>query len=268
MKANEYNQNRPRQKCPNCGKEITSACFNRHLKACVDPNSKLNQKINKDVYVVNHDGLNCVYCNKECKNKNSLVQHEIRCKLNPNRYAYDQFSKYIKEFRKGKTKENCPEIQKQCETIANKYKEGYVNPLLGKTIHIDYLYLDHNQNEINKWLNYLKSTSIEIPYYEAIDYGDSEHKNKYRILKQEYYKVNSSIKLIFEHTYLMSFYVELLPNNVVHHIDFNGRNNTIFNLMVFKSRADHKRFHNSKYAKLSYDELTHMFTTTIDKNLY
>ena len=27
----------------------------------------------------------CKYCNKLCKNKNSLVQHEIRCKENPNR---------------------------------------------------------------------------------------------------------------------------------------------------------------------------------------
>lgn len=28
---------------------------------------------------------NCKYCNKECKNKNSLAQHEIRCKKNPNK---------------------------------------------------------------------------------------------------------------------------------------------------------------------------------------
>lgn len=29
--------------------------------------------------------LKCKYCGKECKNKNSLAQHEIRCKLNPNK---------------------------------------------------------------------------------------------------------------------------------------------------------------------------------------
>lgn len=29
--------------------------------------------------------LNCKYCGKACKNKNSLTQHEIRCKLNPNK---------------------------------------------------------------------------------------------------------------------------------------------------------------------------------------
>lgn len=29
--------------------------------------------------------LKCKYCQKECKNKKSLIQHEIRCKYNPNR---------------------------------------------------------------------------------------------------------------------------------------------------------------------------------------
>ena len=29
--------------------------------------------------------MNCQYCNKECKNKNSLTQHEIRCNKNPNK---------------------------------------------------------------------------------------------------------------------------------------------------------------------------------------
>lgn len=36
-------------------------------------------------YHLDHDDLFCKFCGKECKNKNSLVQHEIRCKLNPNK---------------------------------------------------------------------------------------------------------------------------------------------------------------------------------------
>ena len=28
--------------------------------------------------------MNCKFCQKECKNKNSLIQHEVRCKLNEN----------------------------------------------------------------------------------------------------------------------------------------------------------------------------------------
>lgn len=33
--------------------------------------------------------LYCKYCGKECKNENSLRQHEIRCKQNPNRIKMD-----------------------------------------------------------------------------------------------------------------------------------------------------------------------------------
>ena len=42
--------------------------------------------------------LYCKYCGKECKNKNSLAQHELRCSYNPNRLKYSTWNK-------GKTKE-------------------------------------------------------------------------------------------------------------------------------------------------------------------
>jgi hypothetical protein len=44
--------------------------------------------------------LYCQYCNKECKNINSLKQHEIRCKKNPNKINLD----YIKGSHKSRTK--------------------------------------------------------------------------------------------------------------------------------------------------------------------
>lgn len=45
---------------------------------------------------------NCKYCNKECKNKNSLAQHEIRCRLNPNRLVIQSnFSKYNEKIQLG-----------------------------------------------------------------------------------------------------------------------------------------------------------------------
>ena len=34
----------------------------------------------------------CRYCGKVCKNKNSLAQHEIRCKENPNKISLDYLS--------------------------------------------------------------------------------------------------------------------------------------------------------------------------------
>lgn len=51
--------------------------------------------------------IRCKYCGKECKNKNSLAQHEIRCKLNPNKIVVvSNFRKYNEDIKKGlKTKE-------------------------------------------------------------------------------------------------------------------------------------------------------------------
>ena len=40
--------------------------------------------------------MNCQYCGKECKNKNSLSQHEIRCKLNPNKIENGNKGNYPK----------------------------------------------------------------------------------------------------------------------------------------------------------------------------
>lgn len=37
--------------------------------------------------------MNCKFCNKECKNNNSLRNHERLCKLNPNRQL-TTFEKY------------------------------------------------------------------------------------------------------------------------------------------------------------------------------
>lgn len=45
---------------------------------------------------------NCKYCNKECKNKNSLAQHEIRCQLNPNKLVIQSnFIEYNEKLRLG-----------------------------------------------------------------------------------------------------------------------------------------------------------------------
>lgn len=44
----------------------------------------------------------CQFCKKECKNLNSLRQHEIRCKLNPNRKVYiSNFIKYNNDVKNG-----------------------------------------------------------------------------------------------------------------------------------------------------------------------
>lgn len=57
--------------------------------------------------------MNCKYCNKECKNQNSLTQHQIRCKVNPDKIEItSNFIKYNQGVKEGE--------------IDKKYKNGYV----------------------------------------------------------------------------------------------------------------------------------------------
>lgn len=130
-------------KCQFCGKEFekqqayashTGKCPqnpNReksleHLKKARNCIEGRNGNVKKTYY--------CQYCGKECKGKNSLVQHEIRCKNNPasivNGDGYEKikfvsnFIKYNEDCRKGirhhphkgQTKETCESLKKQSET--------------------------------------------------------------------------------------------------------------------------------------------------------
>lgn len=52
------------------------------------------------------DDLYCVYCNKQCKNLNSLKNHECRCKNNPNKLKTvgnpNNIYKYLEKLHSGK----------------------------------------------------------------------------------------------------------------------------------------------------------------------
>ena len=59
----------------------------------------------------------CRYCNKECHSINSLKQHEVRCKENPDRKDFNRLAEYSIHHRKGKTKETSAEIAKQANIL-------------------------------------------------------------------------------------------------------------------------------------------------------
>ena len=74
---------RNRKPCEYCQRLVSLSSYSRHIRSheagtWVDPAT---------IYHPNHDDLFCKFCNKECKNKNSLAQHEIRCKYNANRLS-------------------------------------------------------------------------------------------------------------------------------------------------------------------------------------
>lgn len=96
----------------------------------------------------------CKYCGKVCKNKNSLVQHEIRCKENPNRIVNcgnHGSTRGYPAWNKGLTKQNDPRVAK----YANTYKENYKN---GKFKIWSYGLTKENSSKINKLSIKVKET--------------------------------------------------------------------------------------------------------------
>lgn len=89
-------------KCKYCNKEFEKKeQLGGHIIRCNNnPNAENNKKhINESHKKFNKDSLkfkeynnkieyHCQYCNKSCYGKNSLIQHEIRCKENPNKIDY------------------------------------------------------------------------------------------------------------------------------------------------------------------------------------
>jgi DNA-directed RNA polymerase subunit RPC12/RpoP len=86
--------------CKYCGKEFdTPQKLGGHIIHCkMNPNYDKNKLSCNNFTKVNNDRkldttiYYCQYCGKECKGKNSLVQHEIRCKENPNKINLEYLS--------------------------------------------------------------------------------------------------------------------------------------------------------------------------------
>lgn len=247
--------------CKNCGRLIDVGCIVRHENACI--NGYKNDKMN--MYHLDHDDLYCKFCKKECKNKNSLAQHELRCKYNPDRKDTDKFAIYIRKYRKGKTKENCEDVAKQAQTLKNKYANGYKRNKTWDFLDKNFVYVfeAYNNEEIKKWTDYIKTLNIIIPYYET-------NKNKdYITIKKKSLNEPFNFDSYFEHDYIANKLLsgKLQKKNTVHHIDKNKHNNSFNNLIIFQTSADHKRFHTSRYAFLIYNEETHLFQCINKKDL-
>lgn len=109
--------------CKLCGKLFDVANIKRHEASCGKDDGKRH---------VNHDGLNCEFCGKLCKHKNSLAQHELRCKENPERKNFDSLVAFNLS-EKGLTKETSERRAKMAETLKQRYKSGeIVHAMKGK----------------------------------------------------------------------------------------------------------------------------------------
>lgn len=240
-------------KCEICGRQIAKCGMHKHMRM----HENGGYKTTEPRYHLDHDGLNCKFCNKEFQNKNALIQHEIRCPQNPDRTCYDYLAK-AHPIPKGATKETCPALMKQVETMRRKIESGYVYHRAKHVV--NYIYKDHNYDEIQKWVNFVSCSHVDIPNYEVYPY-DGYQIIKDRDLTREYNTKYGTSTILLEHIYLMSLLLgdNFNKGNVVHHVDENKSNNELRNLLVFDSVSDHVRFHNADDAYLIYDESTHRF---------
>lgn len=103
----------------------------------------------------------CKYCGKECKNLNSLRNHERLCKSNPNRQE-SSFVKYNKTkgdvWNKGLTKETNDSLRRAGEALKRRWaKDG--NPNKGKPMS------DEQKKKISiSRSKFLKENPDKIPY--------------------------------------------------------------------------------------------------------
>lgn len=129
--------------CKYCGKEFeTGQKLGGHSIRCeLNPNKDKNEQANKSAnrniknslkfikYNDNTNVCNCQYCQKECKGLNSLKQHEIRCKENPNK-----INSYIPGFNnighvswnKGLSKDTDIRLNIWSKNMHKKYKSGEI----------------------------------------------------------------------------------------------------------------------------------------------
>lgn len=241
--------------CSQCGKFIASCGISNHM---IWHRNQLQKK--ESTYNLPQSQLFCQYCSKQCKNLNSLKQHEIRCPENSEKIPCDYLTQYVRNNIKGRTKYNCDVIQKWTTTLQNKRKSGWVQPKYTRdpVIHV---HQQHNMEEIQKWVNYVSKLSIDFPSYKT--YRDGEYVVvSDNFLTNQYNGKYGTSTILHEHVYFMMlvFKDEFFNTNAVHHLDENKSNNSLSNLILFESVSDHTRFHKSKLAYLLYDETTHKFS--------
>lgn len=115
---------KPRQKstCPICYKLISNSNISKHIAS-----HETHPEYHKEsIWSVKHEGLICCYCGKECKNTNSLCNHERLCSMNPNRQTLNLVN-YIgvshEAWNKGLTIED-ERVQKNAISIREHYKQN------------------------------------------------------------------------------------------------------------------------------------------------
>ena len=119
----------------------------------------------------------CQYCGKECKNSNSLKNHERLCKENPNRqessfvkYNKDKNAKHSNRYIKAKEENRIITIsnetrEKLSKGFKNKHHNNETKNKISNTLK---QYLENNPNKIPFKLNHSSKQSYPEKYFEEL----------------------------------------------------------------------------------------------------
>jgi very-short-patch-repair endonuclease len=141
----------------------------------------------------------CKYCGKECKNDNSLRNHERLCRLNPNRQQpnidiYYNKTNIVKHpaWNKGLTKENDIRLKIKGEKLHEKFAKGEITHFFHGKHHEE----ETKQRLSEKMKKYFKDNPEKIPYklyhHSKKSYPETYFENVFKnddvlkILKTEY----------------------------------------------------------------------------------
>lgn len=156
--------------CEICGKEISNCNLAKHIKSHeTHPKYQLGLLTRQSV---SHDGLNCIYCGRLCKNINSLAQHECRCEKNPNKIVVINSGHSHQAWNKGLTKETDKRVAQGSQTLSKRIQSGEViPPQLGKPVTNEVkLKISKSCLEKSKNGNWHKSLAKNMHYnYNGID---------------------------------------------------------------------------------------------------
>lgn len=120
----------------------------------------------------------CQYCGKECKNKNSLVQHELRCKKNPNKINMDYLTilpnaighKGANQFTKAKENNQIYQVSEETrikcgQTFKGKHHSEKTKQILKEKTNN---WLINNPEKIGWIINHSSKQSYPEKYFEEL----------------------------------------------------------------------------------------------------
>lgn len=121
--------------------------------------------------------LVCQYCGKECKNKNSLAQHERLCKFNPNKqessfikYNNDKTAKHSNRFIKAKEEGRIIEVSQETRDKISKAFKGkkHSQETKNKISQSYKSFLENHPDKIGWIINHSSKKSYAEKYFEEV----------------------------------------------------------------------------------------------------